>query len=237
VKHEEIIGKFKGNLLKTLGFCCIAFVVIPVIIYTLSYIPFNNGTDMNLIERMLKNQMDMWNYHSKLDATHVFSSNWYEWIIIKRPIWYYTQTIAGNIQENISAFGNPLVWWAGIPAFVYMVYRIFRYKDGKAIFLVIAYLAQLIPWMGVTRCTFIYHYFPSVAFVILMTAYMLYNFCIFRQENRLYFRISRGLCIAYVVAVVVLFAMFYPVLSGYPIDVNYGLKFLRWFESWVLVSG
>lgn len=237
VKHEVIIQKFKGNLLKTLGFCCIAFVLIPGIIYTLSYIPFNNGTDMNLIERMLKNQIDMWNYHSKLDATHVFSSNWYEWIIIKRPIWYYTQTISGTIQENISAFGNPLVWWAGIPALIYMVYRIIRYRDGKSTFLVIGYMAQLVPWMGVTRCTFIYHYFPSVAFVILMTAYSLYHFCNFRRENVLYFRISRGISIAYVVGAVFLFAMFYPVLSGYPIDVNYGLKFLRWFESWVLVSG
>ena len=304
VKHETIIHKFKGNLIKTLAFCCVAFVLVPITIYTLSYIPFDDGQSLGLVNyvtqteevqyedgmhdistiphkdgtttsvdetytkvvatlsvsdtdsffgklavkwndskfncllgKMARNQKAMYDYHSNLDATHPFQSTWYEWVIAKRPIWYYTKTISGNVQENISAFGNPLVWWAGIPAFLFMLYRIFCHRDEKAMFLTIGYLAQLVPWMGVTRCTFIYHYFPSVIFVILMTAYMMHRFCDFRRDNVMYFRVSRGVCIAYVVAVVVLFAMFYPVLSGYPIDANYGLKFLRWFESWVLVSG
>lgn len=237
IANEDIISSFWKKAWKTIGFCCIAFMLIPGLIYLLSYIPFNNGTDDNLFWKMIHNQIDMWNYHSKLDAEHPFSSNWYEWIIIKRPIWYYTKSLGGTIQENISAFGNPLVWWAGIPALLYMIYRMFKYDDRKSTFLVTAYFAQLIPWMGVTRCTFIYHYFPSVPFVVLMTGYSLYNFCTFKRENKSYFKLTVSASICYVAAAVVLFAVFYPVLSGYPIDANYGLKILRWFESWVLVSG
>ena len=137
---------------------------------------------MGLIQRMIKNQIDMWNYHSKLDATHPFSSTWYQWTFMQRPIWYYTATIkpavegvSGAIQGNISAFGNPLVWWAGIPAFAYVLYRSIRYKDKNGIFLSVAYMAQLTPWMGVARCTFIYHYIPSVPFFSIMIGYCMYH--------------------------------------------------------------
>lgn len=237
ISHDKVIKNFLKNILYTFGFCVLAFVIIPGSIYTLSYIPFNNGTDMGLIQRMLKNQIDMWEYHSDLDATHPFSSTWYEWPIMKRPIWYYNKTLANGLQENISAFGNPAVWWAGIPAFLYMLFRVVTRKDKKATFLCIGYLAQLIPWTGVTRCTFIYHYFPSVPFVVIMVGYSMYCLA-YRTENEKTRRTVIISCMVYAAIVVGLFAMFYPVLSGYPIHAEYALKWLRWFkDSWVLVSG
>ena len=235
ISHSSVINSFSKNMWYTLGFCCIAFIVIPGTIYTLSYIPFNDGTDAGLISRMLKNQTTMFSYHSDLVAEHPFSSWFYEWPTMKRPIWYYTQRISDNVQENISAFGNPLVWWAGVPAFVYMIYLSIRNRDGKATFLCVGYLAQFLPWFNVSRITFIYHYFPSVPFLTLMLGYSMYQFS--KRSEGKYFKSSRNLCIVYAVAAVALFVMFYPVLSGYPIDYTYATKFLRWFDSWILVSG
>ena len=40
----------------------------------------------------------------------------------------------------------------------------------------------------------------------------------------------------YVGLAVVLFVMFYPVLSGMPVKPEYVKSFLKWFESWVLIS-
>ena len=195
-----------------------------------------NGCGLNrLLGRMVRNQVTMFNYHSDLEATHPYSSKFYEWPTITRPIWYYTKTVSENKQENISAMGNPLVWWAGIPAFVYMLYLVWKKKDVKALFLSVSYLAQYVPWMSISRCTFIYHYFPSVPFITIMTGYGMYQFC--NRNKKKHFKMSRKICIGYAVAAVALFALFYPVLSGYPIDVSYGLKYLRWFEKWVLVSG
>lgn len=242
IKNGVIIKSFRKNLIKTLAFCVLAFIIIPGTIYTLSYIPFNNGQDMGLIQRMIKNQIDMWNYHSKLDATHPFSSTWYQWPIMQRPIWYYTATIkpavegvSGAIQGNISAFGNPLVWWAGIPAFAYVLYRSIRYKDKNGIFLSVAYMAQLTPWMGVARCTFIYHYFPSVPFITIMIGYCMYHLyeSCKTEKGRRNVKLA---CIIYAACAIGLFIMFYPVISGYPVDVTYVKNFLRWFKSWQLAS-
>lgn len=300
IKHSHIKETFSKNTIKTLAFCVLAFVVIPVVLYTMSYIPFDDGNKIGLVNfvtdtqvvdgegnttsnvpledgeiltldtrytklaikselkdpesftgkiaikwntsslnrllgRMIRSQDTMFSYHSKLEATHPFSSWSYEWPIMKRPIWYYNKTISGNIQENISAFGNPLVWWAGIPAFIYMLYLICTKRDKTSMFLTVAYMAQFLPWTNVSRITFIYHYFPSVPFITIMIGYTMYRICQGRKGQAL--KISRGACIGYAVAAVALFALFYPVISGYPADATFAVKYLRWLSSWTLVSG
>ena len=178
----------------------------------------------------------MFRYHSNLNATHPYSSAWYEWPIIKRPIWYYSCIVtgssgAGGIREGISAFGNPLVWWPGIPAAFYMLWLLIRKKDRTAAFLLTGYLAQYLPWFFVTRVTFIYHYFPAVAFVVLMIVYSLAQL-----KNKLSRRQLTALITLYGVAVFGLFLLFYPVLSGQPVDASFVNRYLRWFDSWVLVA-
>ena len=153
---------------------------------------------------------------------------------MKRPILYYTGTIHNNIKEGISSFGNPLVWWTGIAAFIYMVYRLIVKKDKTALFLIVAYLAQLLPWVFVTRTTYIYHYFPSVPFVVLMIGYTIYN--LYNNVNTSNKRVlCKATSYAYVALAILLFLMFYPVLSGYPCNEEYVNTFLKWFNSWVLI--
>ena len=233
--EKTIWNCFSNHSIKTCGFCVISFVIIPAIIYILSYIPFENGRDMGLFEMLIQNQKDMWNYHSNLEATHPYSSKWYEWLIIKRPLWYYTARLDSDVQSNISAMGNPIVWWVGLAAIVFVVYHLIRYKDKKAGFLCIGYLAQLLPWTGVSRCTFIYHYFPGSVFLILMLGYSMHLLREKYKDTTVGSILNKSF-IVYVVAAVFLFAMFYPVISGYPMNLSYG-KYLRWFESWVLYSG
>ncbi len=231
VSNGLIAYNFRSDMLKTFLWCVIFFVAVPLLIYGLSYIPYLNTPGQNGIGAIISNQKSMLAYHSHLDAEHSYSSRWYEWIIMKRPIWYYTGSVSDGVKEGISAFGNPLVWWVGIPAFMYMAYRIFKNKDKNSLFLIIAYLAQLVSWMGVSRVTFIYHYFPCVPFLTLMIGYSIY--CIYEEtknkKNVMY------AAFIYAALVIWLFVMFYPVLSGQPCNVDYVKNYLRWFNTWVLI--
>lgn len=229
--YSKIVGTFHGNTIKTLIFCIVFFVLIPGGIYLLSYIPFVSG-ETGLWAKMIANQKYMYNYHANLQATHAYSSHWYEWPTIIRPIFYYSGIISDTTREGISAFGNPLVWWIGIPAFVYMVYLVFKKKDRIALFICIAYLAQYLPWIFVDRLTFIYHYFPSVPFVVLMIMYAASMFKDLMPEKKFYAALG-----VYAVAAIAMFAMFYPVLSGHTVSVSYVDTFLRWMKNWVLVYG
>ncbi|MDD6214402.1 MAG: phospholipid carrier-dependent glycosyltransferase [Firmicutes bacterium] len=229
-RFREDKVRFKSPALKTIAFCILMFIFVPLTIYVLSYIPFLRANGSG-ITGIIKNQSDMLDYHGKtvVSSTHPFSSHWYEWPIMVRPIWYYSgQT--GTKYEEISAFGNPLVWWIGISAFCYCLYSAIRHRDKNAFFLSVAYISQLAPWIPITRTTFIYHYFPCVPFVVLMIGYSI---------NQLFLRDKRFKKYAYIYAVcaVLLFVAFYPVISGFPVSHAYVVNFLRWFPSWQLISG
>ncbi len=229
IEHRYIVENFYNKLFKTIGFCCIFFILVPAVIYTLSYIPFNDGTDRGLVSRMITAQSTMFNYHSTLKAEHDFSSKWYQWPIMYRPIWYYSGVISDKLREGISAFGNPLVWWAGIPASLYMVYLIFKDRDKRAAFLTVGYLSQYAPWILVSRTVFIYHYFPSVPFVAAMVGYSIYK--IVKRYPFL-----KKAAYVYAALAIGLFFLFYPVLSGKAISPEFATKWLIWFKSWVLLQ-
>lgn len=205
-KNKEIDYKY---ILKTILFCVCTFVVLPLIIYAFSYIPFLQANNDGLYG-IIQNQIDMFAYHSDtvVSSTHPYSSPWYQWIINYRPIWYYSGNY-GELSENISAFGNPAVWWVGLLAFFYCVYDSVKYKNLTGAFLALSYLAQLIPWIFVERTTFIYHYFPCVPFLVLMMAHSVLR--IYRNHNNI-----KKYYIAFTVVVVLLFIMFYPAISGFP---------------------
>lgn len=229
IAHKDVLEKFKPYTIKTILFCCVFFVVIPFIIYTLSYIPFSDGSDAGLIAQMLKNQETMFSYHSDLVSTHPYSCTWYNWPTMYRPVWYYSNHVSDTVSEGISAFGNPLVWWVGIPAAIYMLYLIWKEKDRKAVFLMISYFAQYLPWCLITRTTYMYHYFPSVPFVAMMIGYAMCR--LVNGDAR-----RRRIAYFYVAATIGLFLFFYPVLSGYPIEKQWVFDNLRWFDTWVLVT-
>lgn len=209
-------------------FCCIFFIAVPLLVYTLSFLPVVGYTEYNgLIDKAVQGTLSMYDYHSKLVAEHYYSSPFYEWPVIWMPLLYANDMVNATDVSAVSCMGNPAIWWIGIPCVVYMFYRWVIKKDKKAGFLCIAYAAQYVPWMSVGRITFIYHYFPAVLFVMLMIGYTM---------KLITERFDRGkkAAIVYLGVVVFCFLLFFPVVSGFPVSKEWGLH-LRWLKDWILV--
>jgi len=210
------------------------FLIVPAVIYVLSYIPYGLARDMTIRGGMLfnvefykivwDNQLLMFSYHSKLVAEHIYSSWWWQWILNARPILYYNSYI-GDMRSTIAAFGNPVVWWGGIFAMIAMLVRIVKYRDGKALFIVIGYLSQLLPWVAVTRIVFIYHYFPSTLFLILAFAHV-FDTITERKQGK--YRLA---VYGYTASAGALFALFYPTLSGMHATHWYFRNLLKWIPG------
>lgn len=243
ISHAVILKRFTPNVYKTILFCLVFFIALPALIYLLSYLPFVDPYRPGLVSRMLANQASMFDYHSNMNLTHPYASIWLQWPIMVRPMWYYSRQVSDTIREGISAFGNPLVWWAGIPAFFYQLKLLWTKRTSRletvsrnelytSAFLVTGYLAVYLPWVLVSRLTFIYHYFMPVPFVILMIAHSLMQWKKSVSKRRFLIVIT-----AYAVLTFGLFLLFYPVLSGQPVDKTFVDRFLRWLPGWVLVSG
>ena len=221
---------FWGFVIKTCLLCLIFFVAIPGFIYVMSYLPISMVEGYpDVWHTMLNNQTYMFNYHSNLDATHPYSSKWFQWPIDYRPLWAYsapTETVGQDKIGCISVFGNPLVFWSSIAAFIYTIVIGIIKRDKKVLFLVVGMLAQFLPWVLVTRCVFIYHFFASTPFLIAMIVYTLRDL-----EQR--FGWFRHISNAYVALCGLLFVAFYPVLSAFTISKDYSNTWLRWFNTWV----
>lgn len=218
----------KEKLLRLLGFCLLFFCLIPAVIYLLSYLPFVDGSgQQNLFLVMWENTKYILSYHSGLVAEHYYSSPFYEWPYIHMPLLYATDMVSSTMVSSVSCMGNPAVWWFGIPCILFSMYRWLVKKDNIAGFLVIAYLVQYIPWFFVGRITFIYHYFPSSLFMILLIGYVLHRFVQLKPW-----------CViavyAYLTVAVLTFAVFFPVVSGIPADWDYEYS-LRLLKDWILV--
>lgn len=226
-------GNFKSYLLKnfapTCGACVVFFIVIPGLIYLLSYIPYMPSKgDMSLWEIMIENQKSMYNYHSGLDATHAFGSPWYTWLIDYRPIWYYSGSGAGlpaGMDSTIMSMGNPAIWWVGLICIIPALYFAFKRKEKAMILVFIAYALQLFPWILVTRVCFIYHYFTAIPFLMFMIVYVIKVLL----EDKV---ISKYVVIGYLVVIVLLFILFYPALTGMTVKESFIDGKLRWFSSW-----
>jgi len=72
-------------------------------------------------------------------------------------------------------------------------------------------LANYLPWVLVTRCTFIYHFFATVPFILMATVYAL-------QKLEQKYRDARYLKWFWVGLAILFFILLYPGISGLPVS-------------------
>ncbi|MBQ3847676.1 MAG: phospholipid carrier-dependent glycosyltransferase [Clostridia bacterium] len=216
---------FLVRFLPTCALCVVFFVAIPVAIYTLTYLPYMpTHPNESLWTVMINNQKSMFSYHSNLDATHPFSSEWWSWPLDIRPIWMYSGDAAVGKKSTIASFGNPAIWLLSIPALIGTVFYACKKSCKKMLVVIAAFALEFLPWILVTRCVFIYHFMPSVPFVILMIVYCFENL----TEDKIF---PKWVTWVYLGVTAVLFAVFYPALTGLEVNAKY-IEGLRWFSTW-----
>jgi len=211
----------------------LVFALVAVLVYFLTYIP-DMLTGRTLLE-VMGLQGSMYSYHATLSATHAFSSPWWTWPLMLKPLWLYVSYLPSNVKSTIVLMGNPAVWWVGFTCVI--VISIFALVEiartagkqlGKiglpAIFITGFFFFQWVPYMLISRVTFIYHFYINVPFLCLATVYF-----ISKYWSRKWVKVA---AIAYFAGAVALFALFYAIISGMPAS-NSWIDSLKWLGSWV----
>ena len=218
------------------------FVVVPLSIYLLTYVPML-FTGHGLGDVLLLNR-DAYQFHSTSpqvtgpEAFHPYSSPWDTWPIMMRPIFLYVSS-GGAV---IYSLGNPIIYWVGLPALAFALWQGVRGlrarfeeatgrfslsgslgpEQASLLFVVLTYLGFLLPWVIQPRITFIYHYLPSLAFLLLALAYAVH--WLWQRPW------GRAPAIAFLAAAALTFVYFYPHLAA--VDVSDGLaESYFWFDS------
>ncbi|MDD3253618.1 MAG: phospholipid carrier-dependent glycosyltransferase [Lachnospiraceae bacterium] len=222
----ERIKAASGYLLRLFGICFLSFIILPLTIYVLSYIPYLRGdASNNLLQIAVENSKFMLGYHKTTVADHPYSSEWFEWLWVKVPLLDALTHTEGELVSVVATFGNPIIWWGGIVALFHNFYLWRGKGQEKSGYLCISYLSMLLPWLFVHRTVFIYQYFGCALILPLMLVQS------FADISWKYKRAG----VWFLGAAFGAFLLFYPITSGYPVITNYICQGLRWLSRWRFV--
>ncbi len=175
-------------------------------------------------------------------ATHPYGSKWYTWPIMLRPIHYWTDSYdPKKPARDLYLMGNVVVWWGSLAGMLVLAYLWFRrrplllpYRRPLA-FLAFGYALNFVPFAGIRRVMFLYHYFNALLFAVALAAFCLGILAGWMGDDDHPWRFpTRGAAAGYwgTLAFVALgFLFFSPLTYGWQIS-HLMLKLRLWLPTW-----
>lgn len=175
----------------------------------------------NMVEDIIEIHQEMLKANYNLTATHSYSSFWWTWPAMVRPVFYW----AGDSGNWIYFWGNPVVWWGSAVFFVaalctYIVDRTARKKHPYLWVLPLGFILAYLPFVRIPRALFLYHYLTPLLFSIL--------FFIWWLDIYVPKTLRKTVVVAISAIVAVAFVIFSPVTYGF----DGWQQSLIWFSSW-----
>jgi len=215
----------------------LAFLLTPGLVYVASYAGWfaRFGFDLG---RWAEEQGAMARFHSELrtvneagEPIHPYLSEAWEWLLLRRPIAYYTDFSVQGVRKVVYGIGNPAIFWGAVLAIPYAAFAWIRRRDRRAGFVVVPVAFLYLPWLAVPRPQFLFYATPLTPFLVLACVYALRDLSEFRVEGareRPFVPLAAGL----VVLAVGLFVFFWPMLTGGPLS-DEAWRLRQWFPGWV----
>jgi dolichyl-phosphate-mannose-protein mannosyltransferase len=229
--------------------------IIPVLIYSLIWIPhlkLNPTPNFWDMQYAILHYHEQIGNSSKV---HPYCSNWYTWPLMLRPIAYFYERVhsademppllpplppgTGKVIFDVHAMGNPILWWLSTVAILILIAQLAQtFMQGGGwkyplkpfnwigLYLVINYIANLLPWVRVTRCTFIYHYMGASVFATLALAWIIDRW-LYSPKPML-----RGTGVTVIFLVLLAFVFWMPIYLGLPLD-QQAYQIRMWLKSWI----
>ncbi len=171
------------------------------------------------IVKTVELNVEMYRSNQRLSATHPYGSLWFSWPFMERPIFYWVQ---GNAR--IYLLGNPIVWWLSTAAVLVILINFLisgiRSMPRESRIMAGAWFMNLLPFIGITRVMFLYHYFIALIWAILMLAFL-----VDRSKH------VKKTALAISVVALAIFVFFAPLSYGLPLS-NAAYNARTWFTSW-----
>lgn len=122
----------------------------------------------------------MWAYQKTMNQNHPYSSPWYSWPLMYRPIYFWGNT-GGELKERIYLLGNPWLWLSSTLAVIFFFVK--TWSKGKLwlkksideaqtreFCLLLIFVANYIPFILIGRVMFIYHYLVALITALMILA-------------------------------------------------------------------
>ncbi len=200
---------------------------------------YNPHAHMSFWQKFIELNKEMYEASATLTATHPYGSKWYTWPLEIRPVYYWEGKVLPNgTQGNIYLLGNPVIWWglwvALISGAFYAVTNRHKLQPQTRFALVVtavAYLINLVPFIGVTRVMFLYHYLFAFLYSIIFVVMLINDLATDKHGHTLVQPAARRRLAAVLILVALGFIYFAPISYGTPLSPA-GLQARMWLHSW-----
>jgi len=253
-------GYVRGGLVRDGKWLLLTLGVIPLVTYTLTWTNWlvtNTGYDRGYAQStgfnipVLAPLYSLFEYHKEmvqfgvgLNARHPYMSQPWDWFFITRPVAFYWNTYTdssglhvakgtGPWVQEVLAIGNPAIWWMSIPAMAFCLGWWLTRRDWRAGAALLCVAAGWVSWLPfVSRTKFYYYALEFEPFLIICIVLCLG--LIIGQASTWWVRRAIGSALVgiYVLAVLVLFWYFYPILAGKIIPYSDWLRHM-WYSGWI----
>lgn len=227
--------------------------IVPVLAYLATWIGWFMGetaqgrhwaegrtTDYPWIPEALRSMWHMqgeWlKFHNGLSSPHPYESNPWSWLVSARPVLFNNDRIVGAdggvAFRTITMIGTPPLWWAFIPATLWMGWWVVSRRDWRAVMLTVAIAAGWGSWLlNTDRTMFMFYMAPVLPFFILAVVFTLGDVLgsARASDNRRQWGVA--VVAFYVALVVIAFVWFLPVLNG--TEISEAERSARiWLSTW-----
>lgn len=184
----------------------------------------------------------IYKFHVGLTSAHSYSSPAWQWPLLLRPTsmyWHQDKsgeagcTLAGSCVQAVSSIPNPLIWWAGVAAVVYLVYRFVVTPRWRYAMVLTAVAATYVPWLLYPQRTiFQFYTVAMVPFLVLALTFALRDIAGTTEASG-YRRLSGQRVVwVFLVVVALLSAFWYPVWTGITVPYDFW-RLHNWMPVWI----
>ncbi len=195
----------------------------PVVVYLATFAPqFFFKVQPLTLGGLITWQRYMLQLQDSVVKPHRYMSQWWQWILNLRPIWFLYEHIDGE-QRGVLMIGNPFTMLAGLPALGWCAWKGWK-GEGLPALIVVLYVLSLIFWaMNGKPVQFYYHYELAACFLMAALALVVGRWW------------DAGLVWPGRVVLLVTMAVFigfYPIISAGPLPGKKGYLDYAWLKSW-----
>ncbi|APE28298.1 glycosyltransferase family 39 protein [Aurantiacibacter gangjinensis] len=198
--------------------------VVPLAVYALTYWPFlywdvASGQPTGLIDL----HRQMLGLQTQVPVAHPYQSNWWDWLINRRAIWYLYEQ-ADGAQRGVMLIGNPVTMWFGLIAMGWCAWMGWKERRRDCIALCVLFLASIGLWVVAPKAVqFYFHYFLAAMFISAALA-LAVDWLWQRGERFMPWALSLG--------ALGFFIYWFPILTAAPLDGEQDFLRWAWTEGW-----
>jgi dolichyl-phosphate-mannose--protein O-mannosyl transferase len=191
----------------------------------------------------------LWQYHvtmyqsaSQITSGHAYASPAWQWPLLLRPTGMYYHHDAfgvdGCAAQNgcsavISSIPNPLVWYAGVVAVLYLVYRFVVSRDWRYAFVLTGVAVTYVPWLFFpARTVFQFYTVLILPFMLLALTFALRDIAGGARADVHRRHTGQRLVIVFLCVALALAAFWYPVISAMTVPYDFW-RLHNWMPGWI----